>query len=74
MTASTDGVGEPLPGVVLGSHRALDADAWAQARGWAIWKALIVAAGFAGSHSPESEARKARRTIDAVLEDHRLSQ
>ena len=82
----TSGIGDPACDLVIGiatfrgdareafrDHRALDADTWARARGWAIWKALIVAAGFAGSHSPESEARKARRTIDAVLEDHRRS-
>jgi len=30
----------------------LDDDTWARARGWAIWKALIVAAGFTGTNSP----------------------
>ncbi|WP_347978179.1 aminoglycoside phosphotransferase family protein [Microbacterium sp. ProA8] len=82
----TSGIGDPACDLVIGiatfrgdareafrDHRALDADTWARARGWAIWKALIVAARFAGSHSPESEARRARRTIDAVLEDHRLA-
>lgn len=82
----TSGVGDPACDLVIGltamrgaareafrEHRALDADTWARARGWAIWKALIVAAGFAGSHSPESGSMKARRTIDAVIEDHRLA-
>ncbi|WP_309104632.1 aminoglycoside phosphotransferase family protein [Microbacterium sp.] len=80
----TSGAGDPACDLVIGlatmrgaardafrEHRGLDADAWARARGWAIWKALIVAAGFAGSHSPDTETRKARRTIDAVIEDHR---
>lgn len=80
----TAGIGDPACDLVIAfttmrgdareafrEHRALDDDAWSRARGWAIWKALIVAAGFSGSHSPESEARRARRTIDAVLEDHR---
>ncbi|QIK83393.1 aminoglycoside phosphotransferase family protein [Sanguibacter sp. HDW7] len=80
----TMGIGDPACDLVIGvaamrgdareafrEHRALDADAWARARGWAIWKALIVAARLTGSHAPESEARKARRTIDMVLEDHR---
>ncbi|MBD5788381.1 aminoglycoside phosphotransferase family protein [Cellulosimicrobium terreum] len=80
----TAGIGDPACDLVIAiaamrgdareafrEHRALDTDTWARARGWAIWKALIVAAGLAGSHAPQSEARKARRTIDAVLEDHR---
>lgn len=79
----TSGIGDPACDLVIGlttfrgeareafrEHRALDSDTWARARGWALWKALIVAAGFAGSHSPASEALKARRTIDAVIEDH----
>lgn len=79
----TSGIGDPACDLVIGlttfrgdareafrEHRGLDADTWARARGWALWKALIVAAGLAGSHSPESEALKARRTIDAVVEDH----
>ncbi|RXZ72904.1 aminoglycoside phosphotransferase family protein [Agromyces albus] len=82
----TSGIGDPACDLVIGlttfrgdareafrEHRELDADTWARARGWAIWKALIVAAGMAGSHSPETEARKARRTIDAVIEDHLAS-
>ncbi|MBT2499295.1 aminoglycoside phosphotransferase family protein [Agromyces sp. ISL-38] len=82
----TSGIGDPACDLVIGlttfrgeareafrEHRALDADTWARARGWAIWKALIVAAGIAGSHSPASEALKARRTIDAVIEDHLAS-
>lgn len=79
----TSGIGDPACDLVIGlttfrgearealrEHRGLDSDTWARARGWAIWKALIVAAGLAGSHSPVSEAMKARRTIDAVVEDH----
>lgn len=82
----TSGIGDPACDLVIAwttfrgeareafrAHRALDSDTWARARGWAIWKALIVAAGLAGSHSPASEALKARRTIDAVIEDHLAS-
>lgn len=82
----TSGIGDPACDLVIGlttfrgeareafrEHRGLDRDTWARARGWAIWKALIIAAGFAGSHSPASEALKARRTIDAVIEDHLAS-
>jgi aminoglycoside phosphotransferase (APT) family kinase protein len=80
----TSGIGDPACDLVIAfttfrgvarkafrAHRGLDEATWARARGWAIWKALIVAAGMAGSHSPETEARKARRTIEAVIEDHR---
>jgi aminoglycoside phosphotransferase (APT) family kinase protein len=49
----------------------LDDDTWARARGWTIWKALIVAAGSAGTHSPRTEALAARRVIDRVIADHR---
>lgn len=79
----TSGIGDPACDLVIAlttfrgeareafrAERGLDEATWARARGWAIWKALIVAAGMAGSHSPESEALKARRTIDAVIEDH----
>jgi aminoglycoside phosphotransferase (APT) family kinase protein len=82
----TSGIGDPACDLVIAlttfrgeareafrAHRGLDEATWARARGWAIWKALIVAAGMAGSHSPETEALKARRTIDAVIEDHRRS-
>jgi aminoglycoside phosphotransferase (APT) family kinase protein len=45
-----------------------DADTWARARGWALWKALITLAP-ALSADPAIEARE-RRIIDAVLADH----
>jgi aminoglycoside phosphotransferase (APT) family kinase protein len=80
----TSGVGDPACDLVIaftlftGRNRerfragiGLDDATWARARGWAIWKALIVAAGSAGSHDPSGEAIKARRVIDAVIADHR---
>ena len=80
----TSGIGDPACDLVIAftlfsgrsrdvfrSGVALDDATWARARGWAIWKALIVAAGSAGSHSPRSEATKARRVIDEVIADHR---
>jgi aminoglycoside phosphotransferase (APT) family kinase protein len=80
----TSGVGDPACDLVIaytlftGRSREvfragvrLDDATWARARGWAIWKALIVAAGSAGSHSPRREAAKARRVIDQVIADHR---
>jgi aminoglycoside phosphotransferase (APT) family kinase protein len=48
---------------------ATDAQTWARARGWALWKAMIVAAGIAQTNA--LEARQAWRTIDAVLMNHR---
>jgi aminoglycoside phosphotransferase (APT) family kinase protein len=48
----------------------LDDATWARARGWALWKALIVAAGITGTHSPARHAEIARRVIDAVIADH----
>lgn len=44
----------------------LDADTWARARGWTLWKALIVAAGLANSNAVE--AAQPWRVIDRVLE------
>jgi aminoglycoside phosphotransferase (APT) family kinase protein len=81
----TSGIGDPACDLVIAYtlfggrsrevfRRTVDVDdaTWARARGWAIWKALIVAAGSAGSHSPESEARKARRVIQEVIAEHVL--
>ncbi len=77
------GIGDPACDLVIaytlfeGSSRqifrsgmALDDATWARARGWALWKALIVAAGTAGTPSPERDAVIARRVIDAVIVDH----
>ena len=47
----------------------VDDGTWARGRGWTIWKALIVAAGLAGSNSPDFEA-SSRRVIDRVIGDH----
>ncbi|MER9183154.1 phosphotransferase, partial [Mesorhizobium sp. M0767] len=46
---------------------ALDEHSWARARGWALWKALIVASGHDGN---QREAEKSWRVIDEVLADH----
>jgi aminoglycoside phosphotransferase (APT) family kinase protein len=45
----------------------LDEDTWRRARGWALWKALITAAGHDGN---QREAEKAWRVIEEVLADH----
>ncbi|MER9234792.1 aminoglycoside phosphotransferase family protein [Mesorhizobium sp. M0622] len=47
---------------------ALDKHSWARARGWALWKALIVASGHDGN---QREAEKSWRVIEDVLADHR---
>lgn len=48
----------------------LDDATWARARGWALWKALIVCAVMPGTNSAECE--QCWRVIDAVLADHQL--
>ncbi len=46
----------------------LDKDTWTRARGWALWKALVVAAGFTNPNNTESS--QCRRIIDELLADH----
>jgi aminoglycoside phosphotransferase (APT) family kinase protein len=48
-----------------------DAGLWARARGWAMWKALLVWALGGKGNAPE--AQLSRRTFERVLEDHRRS-
>jgi aminoglycoside phosphotransferase (APT) family kinase protein len=50
---------------VFRARLALDAGTWKRGRGWALWKASIVAAGMAGTNAVE--AAQARRTIGEVL-------
>lgn len=50
----------------------LDEETWARGRGWTLWKAMITLAGHIGVVDP-AETGRARRAIDAVLEDHRLA-
>lgn len=45
----------------------LDAGTWARGRGWALWKALILASGVSGGL--KAEAARAWRVIEAVLAD-----
>jgi len=44
-----------------------DAATWARGRGWALWKALIVAAGLTDTNAIETA--RSRQTIDEVLVD-----
>lgn len=77
----TSGVGDPSCDLVIawtlfeGEGRevfragiAVDDAAWARGRGWALWKALITAAGHIDN---PVEVEKSWRVIDAVLADHR---
>lgn len=50
-------------------HLMLDDATWARGRAWALWKALIVAAGFTNPNNTESE--KCWRIIDEVLADQK---
>ncbi len=43
----------------------LDSETWARARGWTLWKSLVVAAGFTDPNNAES--RQCWRIIDHVL-------
>lgn len=45
----------------------LDADTWSRARGWALWKALIVAANSSGTN--EVEKNQAWNTLSVLLEE-----
>jgi aminoglycoside phosphotransferase (APT) family kinase protein len=47
----------------------LDSGTWARGRAWALWKALIVAAGITNTNA--IEAAQSWRTIDEVLADYR---
>ena len=77
----TSGVGDPACDLVIawtmfdGESRAAfrrtvdqDAGTWARARGWALWKALIVMAADLGSN--EKRVAVNRRVIEEVLSDH----
>ena len=46
-----------------------DDQVWARGRAWALWKAMLVAAGASGSHDPEAEAHSARGVIERILAD-----
>lgn len=46
----------------------LDAATWARARGWAVWKALLIVAQH--QRSQPSKAAEARRVIDDVIAEH----
>lgn len=48
----------------------LNTDTWARGRAWALWKALIVAAGITDSNA--DEAAEPMRIIDEIIADHRL--
>ncbi|MCX7121713.1 MAG: aminoglycoside phosphotransferase family protein [Gammaproteobacteria bacterium] len=47
----------------------LDVDTWARGRGWVLWKALIVAAGF--TNPTNSESKQCWNIIDEIISDDR---
>jgi aminoglycoside phosphotransferase (APT) family kinase protein len=47
----------------------LDDGTWARARGWAVWKAMVVATGRIGTVSPPPG--RSWQVIERVLDDHR---
>lgn len=49
----------------------LDPDTWARGRAWALWKAMLVAAGL--SETNAVEGTRCWRTINEVLVDHRAA-
>lgn len=51
----------------LRASLALDTPTWQRGGAWALWKAVIVAAGLVDTNA--AEGRSAQRTIDAVLSD-----
>jgi len=76
------GVGDPACDLVLAwtfleeqgrktfrGRLGLDDATWARARGWALWKALLIETG---QSEPKSAERSASKVIEAVLHDHRL--
>jgi aminoglycoside phosphotransferase (APT) family kinase protein len=44
-------------------------DVWVRGRAWALWKAMLLMSGAAGSHDPEAQALKARTVIERLLAD-----
>ncbi len=53
---------------VFRSALGLDAATWARARGWVLWKALIVLAGLSGTNPLEVE--KSRQVLSAILAEY----
>jgi len=49
----------------------LDKATWARARGWTLWKALLIAAGLTNPNN--SESKQCSRIIEDVIADHRKS-
>lgn len=47
----------------------LDQGTWARARGWTLWKALVVAAGLTNPNN--SESKQCWRIIEDVIADHK---
>ena len=78
------GVGDPACDLAMawtffdGSSReafvttlSLDKATWARARGWTLWKALIIWAGLPGTNPADSD--KSERIINDLVADHRAT-
>ena len=50
---------------------AFDEDTWNRARGWALWKALITAAGMTAN---QREVEQSFRVIEELAADYRIYQ
>ena len=48
----------------------LDENTWLRGRGWALWKALIVAAKLEGTNCTEIEIKKSKKIIDEIVADY----
>lgn len=48
----------------------LDSETWNRGKAWALWKALVTAAGFTDPNN--SESRQCWRIIDAILADDKM--
>jgi aminoglycoside phosphotransferase (APT) family kinase protein len=81
----TSGVGDPACDLVIAwtmfsgpSREAFrrtvgqDAGTWTRARGWALWKALIMWAEYVDTD--EDKAAEHRHVVDEVLADHATAQ
>lgn len=54
---------------VFQKYLSLDSETWARGRAWALWKAMVVAAGLKNPNNAEST--QCLRIIDEVITDHR---
>jgi aminoglycoside phosphotransferase (APT) family kinase protein len=56
---------EPAARAVFRATLDVDDDTWTRARGWVLWKALILVTGMAGG--PPPDAARSERILNEVL-------